>query len=309
MQKKAFIFIDDVIWCYRDIARQRPKSIFDQHYLGLLKELHDKFGFKVIMYSFYRTDYFYGDDEFTLAEVPDTYKAEWQANSDWLKIGFHAKQEFPDYPHINIDYDDMKRMYTRFANEVKRFAGEETLAESFNPHWTPTSKEGCQAMRDCGIKVVTASVGNRLEYNGDPATLPYGHAMRLLNNKKPETMIFTRPSRDVAITNSLCGYNHITAEEYEKTKFTLDFIYNEEMDVYHKKSWSSLLINLTPLDEIEEELGASMGKEYVSIATHEQYAYPEYFAYQPDTREKYMKTCEILQKNGYEYVFVEDLVK
>lgn len=308
MNKKTYFFIDDVIWCFRDIARQRPASIFDQHYLKMFKKLHDRFGFKVVLNSFYRTDYFYGDDEFSISEMPDAYKAEWEANSDWLKIGFHAKQEFPDYPNININYDDMKNLYTRFAAEVKRFAGEKVLSATFNPHWSPMSREGCQAMKDCGIKIICATAGERAEYNGDPSSLPYGHAARLLNNRKPETGVFIRESRDGAISRSLCGYNHMTKEDYAKTKFTCDFVHNEEMDIYHKKSFNCSLMNLTPLDEIEAEVEAAMGMEYVSLGTHEQYAYPEYYAYQPDTYEKFVKACEVLKRNGYEYVFVEDLL-
>ena len=71
MSKKAYFYIDDVIWPFRDIMRERPKSIFDQHLLGMFKEAHDKFGFKVTLNCFYRTDYSYTDEEFTLADMTD----------------------------------------------------------------------------------------------------------------------------------------------------------------------------------------------------------------------------------------------
>ena len=116
MEKKAYFYIDDVIWPFRDLTRNRPKSIFDQHLLGMLKEAHEKYDLKVTINCFYRTDYSYGDDEFTLAEMTDAYKAEWEANSDWLKIGYHSKQEFPDYPLINVEYDDMKN---ELLNEIE----------------------------------------------------------------------------------------------------------------------------------------------------------------------------------------------
>ena len=151
MSKQVYFFVDDVIWPFRDLTRERPTSLFDQRWLGMLKEAHDRFGLKVTLNAFYRTDYFYGDDEFTLAEMTDAYRAEWEANADWLKIGFHAKQEYPDYPHANIDYEGMKNQYLRFANEVKRFAGEKTLSVAFNPHWSPVSKEGVRALSDCGV--------------------------------------------------------------------------------------------------------------------------------------------------------------
>ena len=32
--KKCYFYIDDVIWVFRDIARQKPKSIFDQYFVN-----------------------------------------------------------------------------------------------------------------------------------------------------------------------------------------------------------------------------------------------------------------------------------
>ena len=70
-------------------------------------------------------------------------------------------------------------------------------------------------------------------------------------------------------------------------------------------------LNLTPLDEIEEECIAKgiESAEFFGYATHEEYFYPEYFAYQPDYAEKVLKAAEILHKYGYEYFFIEELVK
>ncbi len=308
MTKKAYFYIDDVIWPFRDLTRERPASMFDHHLLGMLKEAHEKYGLKVILNTFFRTDYFYGDDEFSLTEMTDAYKTEWEENSDWLKIGFHGKQEFPDYPHINIDYDDMKGLFKKFEKEIIRFAGKNTFSTAFNPHWWPVSKDGLKAVSDCGIETVCVTFGEKHEYNGDPASLPYGHSMRLLNNRKPETMVYSRDSRDVAISNSLCGYNHISTEEEQRIRYTCDFIYDKETNLYFKPFWNSACLNLTPLDELEAEMAPAMDKEYVCCATHEQYAYPDYFAYQPESKDKLFKMCEIFNKNNYEFVFIEDLI-
>ena len=45
------------------------------------EKVHEATGLKVQFNLFYRTDFFYVMDEFTLADMPDTYKAEFQANS------------------------------------------------------------------------------------------------------------------------------------------------------------------------------------------------------------------------------------
>lgn len=308
MNKKAYFYIDDVIWPFRDLMREKPKSIFDHHLLGMFKEAHDKYGLKVTLNCFYRTDYSYTDEEFSLAEMTDEYKAEWEANSDWLKIGYHAKQEFPDYPLINVSYDDMKSQYMRFVKEVKRFAGENVLMESINPHWWPTSKEGCRALRDCGIKLFSCTYGDVKDYNGDPASLPYGHAFRLLQNRQPESKLFYRPGRDEAVSNSLCAYNHLLEEEAEITDGTFKTFYNEELGVHFKKFGNGICLNTTPLEEIETDLMKAIGSEYICCATHEQYAYPEYFAYQPETKDKLFKMCEVLEKHGYTYFFVDEIL-
>lgn len=72
-------------------------------------------------------------------------------------------------------------------NEIKRFAGEKSISHALVPHWLPISKEGCQALYDCGVRILSPSYGERTEYTGDPETLPYGHAGRLFQNRKPDT--------------------------------------------------------------------------------------------------------------------------
>jgi hypothetical protein len=204
----------------------------------------------------------------------------------------------------------MKNMYVRFKNEVIRFAGENTLSTAFNPHWSPVSKEGLKAMVEEGITIVSVTAGERKEYNGNPASLPYGHAGRLLNNRKPETAIFFRNLKgDEAINDSLCGYNHISTEDFRRTLYNDEVIYNEEVGIYYKNFCNGVCLNLSPLDEIESDMSRALGKDYICIATHEQYSYPDYFAYQSESRDKLMKACECINKYGYEYIFVEDLVK
>jgi hypothetical protein len=112
-----YFFIDDNIWFLRDIARERPSSLFDHAYLAFLKSLHDKYGMKVQLNVFFEThplsDPLGEKGSFNLSEMPDCYKEEWKANSRWLRLAFHAKAEFPDYPFINVTYDEMKDAFTR----------------------------------------------------------------------------------------------------------------------------------------------------------------------------------------------------
>jgi len=175
MKKITTFVIDDVIWLFRDLTRKKFDSLFENPFISMLKKAHDKYGLKVQLNIFYRTDFYYGSDEFTLADMTDVYKAEWEANSDWIKFGFHAKQEFPDYPYINANYNDVKSDFLNMQKEVYRFASPLNWSCAVLNHWRPMSKDGCRALYDCGIKLISATIGERREYNGDPSSLPYAY--------------------------------------------------------------------------------------------------------------------------------------
>ena len=152
-----------------------------------------------------------------------------------------------------------------------------------------------------------ATVGDVWEYDGNPDSLPYGHAARLLNNRQPETRVFTRGGLDVAIARSVCAYNHFTPEqntEYETLNAKLDDATGMLFKVY-----CSICINLVDYNNLDEEFGKLLGREYIGICDHEQYFYEDYFAYQPDYAEKIYKMCDILTSDGYEFIFGEDLIK
>ncbi len=307
MKRLAYFFIDDTIWCLRDIARQKPQSIFDNPFMKMLKKAHDDNGMTVQLNLFYRTDFFYGDDEFTLKEMPDTYKNEFQASKDWLRFAFHAKQEFPDYPYVNATYEDVKSNYEAISNEVIRFAGEGMLANAVIPHWLPISKAGCKALYDCGVKFLCPSIGEKSEFTGDDSVLPYGHSFRLKQNRQPETMLFTRPGKNAAISASICAYNHISDEQFEKIKGKNKSVPDEETGLRFKPLSGGPCLNLYSLAEIEERLQQLNGNEYIGVATHEQYFYPDYFAYQPDYPEKVYLFSKILKENGYRFITADEM--
>ena len=306
--RAASFFIDDVIWFLRDIARQKPKSVFDHPLMAGLKKAHDEYGLKVQLNLFYRTDYFYGMDEFTLAGVPDSYKAEWQANADWIKFGFHALQEFPDYPFVNADYADVKKLNDMISGEVERFAGPGMYAKAVVPHWGPMSKEGCKALADCGVKAMWVSSGPRYAYDGDPSSIPYGHSFRLLNNRKPETALYWRGTRNTAINSSISGYNHLPVDLSNLTRGTLNTVHDKDTGMGFKKFSNAPCLNLYPMDTIVPAFEKVRGKELIIFGDHEQYFFKDYFAYQPDYVEKILVAAKWLKENGYKFLFIEDAV-
>ena len=307
MTKQAFFFIDDTIWVMRDIARQKPESIFDNWFMKIMKTAHDNWGLTVQMNLFYRTDFFYGTDEFTLREMPDTYKAEFEANSDWLKFAFHAKQEFPDYPYINATYDDVKTDYKAVINEVTRFAGSTSIANVLVPHWLPVSKAGCHALADCGVRLTSVSYGDRKEYTGDPDVLPYGHAARLLQNRQPETMLFTRSSKNPVMRAAACAYNHLEEEQVRKCRFTNNCVHDEETGLYFTIIGGGPCLNANTKQEVEDGIDNHKDDEYIGICVHEQYFYPDYYAYQPDMEEKVYAMARKFKEHGFTCVTADKI--
>lgn len=307
--KKCFMYIDDVIFVLRDIARQKPASIYDHPFMTMLKSAHDLYGIKIQLNTFCRTDFFYGSDEFTLADMPEDYKAEWTEASNWLKFGFHAKQEFPDYPYVNARYEDLIIDFGYFKSEVSRFACEDSVALGIVPHWNTMSKDGCRALASLGVKLIHATSGIVHEYNGDPTSLPYGHSFRLIHNRQPETKCYSRGSRNKAIDSSLCGYNHINELKQNSGGKFQSVKFDKETGLSFKDFGNGPILNLYNPDELEDTFAPLMNDEYVSIGNHEQYFYKDYFAYQPEYADKLLTAARIMCENGFEFIFIQQLAE
>ena len=304
--KQAYFFVDDVIWTLRDLTRQKPDSIFDIPYFKVLKQNHDMYGLTVQLNLFYRTDFFYGEDQFNLSEVPDTYKAEFEANSDWLKFAFHATQEFPDYPYVNADYETVKIGYERIINEVKRFAGEKSVSNVVVPHWLPISKEGCQALADCGVKFLSCSIGDNVEeFEEAAANVPLSDRIRVLNNKKTETKIYTK---DVGLwkETSICAYNHLSEEVAKSLRNKNVSLHDEVTGLNFKLFGGGPTLNNRSLEQVIEGLEKVKDNEYVGVGNHEQYFYPEYYRYQPEMGEKITTLARMLHEFGFTFITCED---
>ena len=305
--KRAYFYIDDVIWLFRDLTRQRPASLFDNFFLKELKKAHELYGAKFQLNVFYRTDFFYGNDEFTLSDMTDAYKPEFEAASHWLKMAVHSKQEFPDYPFVNLDYQDALEIMQTIMGEIRRFAGDNSFTYTMTPHWGPASLDACRAFKDCGVKLLWISDGKKVPYNGDPDSLPYGHAFRLLHNRKPETMLYTRGGLDTAIARSICGHNHLSEEEGEATRGHNYCHYDEATGLYFKELCCLPAVNTIPADKIDDYVLANVDKEFLGMGTHEQYSYPDYFAYQPEHLGKILRVCQLAYEHGYTFIFADQL--
>jgi len=305
--KKAQFFIDDVIWLMGDLTKERPKSLFSHPFLALLKEANERYGVKTQLNLFFTTPSLHGGAPFDLTQMTDEYKDEWHSVSSWLKLAFHARAELPRYPYINVSYEEAKNDFKAVTNEIKRFAGEDSLAKGIVPHWAPISYEGIRALAEGGIKITYATWGEKHMPKEDLSDVPSVDLDRFLLNRTEDTMLFTRTYANRSSPNSLCSYNHMTTEQRNAIHDNLSTIKDERTGMAFKNS-CHIVLNSTPLDALEGDLNKLVGQEYICIGNHEQYFHSDYFNYQPDYSEKLLTMGRILSKAGYEFIFMEDMV-
>jgi hypothetical protein len=145
MSANRFIFtVDDNIKFLRDLSAGEWSSIFDHPYLAMYKRLHERFGLKV------QLNLFYENGNFNLSMMTDAYRAEWRANSYWLKLSFHSRLE-NENPYIDSDYDEVYRDCEAVNREILRFAGESSLGKTTTVHYCRATVEGLKALSDLGV--------------------------------------------------------------------------------------------------------------------------------------------------------------
>lgn len=162
---KYRLSLDDNIWFLKDLSVNagKYKSIFDNPYLGFLKQVHDTYGTKIHINIFYQTE------GFNLSQLTAQYKDEWKENAGWLRLSFHALQEKPDRPYQHAGYDEVKTDCEKVMHEIRRFAGQELISPVTTLHWGEAKVEGSRALRDAGY---TTQVGY-FDVDSDEAPVSY----------------------------------------------------------------------------------------------------------------------------------------
>ena len=150
--------IDDNIRFLKEITEGAPSSLFHHPYTGMLRRLHERFGIKIQLNLFYRMA------GFTLSEMTDHYKSEWQANADWLKLSFHSLEEVAS-PYLTASYDEVFADCAAVHREILRFAGKASLAATTTVHCCHTTRAGVQALSNLGIRGLLGLFGTRTSYS------------------------------------------------------------------------------------------------------------------------------------------------
>ena len=149
--KRFHFFVDDVVFFLTELGQADARSLFDHFYTAQLRTLHEKYGVKVVLNLFFRNDH----TPFVLSRFPDTFRGEWEANADWLRLAFHAYSEFPGSPYSSAHPDALPEHYEAVRDQVLRFAGPNVFYPPAIVHFYSVaspdarrflSQAGCRAM-------------------------------------------------------------------------------------------------------------------------------------------------------------------
>lgn len=116
--------VDDTWLCIKDITNNSYTSIFENSFLGKLKELHDLYGICVTLNTFNSNT---TDTNYSISNVPTKYQSEFQANKSWLKFAFHGEDENSNYTS-SIGISDS---YDKFVNAIYKLTGDYDCIDTF----------------------------------------------------------------------------------------------------------------------------------------------------------------------------------
>ena len=263
-------FIDDNIFFLTDLAREKPRSLFDHFYLRHLREVHRQFGTKFTLNCFFHNDH----EEFSLPQVPELWRGEFRDNADWLRLSFHARSEFPDRPYQHASAQELSGDFDRVREEIVRFAGEECFIPPIVLHWSLTHPDNFAALKQRGVRLLSG---------------------QFLSSR---VRLGERPS-----PNAVCDigyfYEQDTARFLKSRKLWYDF--DTEMTLISP----TLCCNHDDLPAMRAAIAADLGNgsDMLSLETHEQYSFPRYFNYMPDHLERIAFSCRTAAEAGCRPVF------
>ena len=296
--KKSFrrcnFYIDDNIFLFTDLAKDRPQKAFDHFYLKELKRLHDKYGMKVVLNTFYHNDH----HEFTLDQMPDIWKDEFTDNSDWLKISLHSYSEFPARPYAEASRKEFRHDYDLLKNEVTRFAGENSFIVPGVLHWNNISPGVAEELQALGCTSYSESMRHRVM-----ATPPYDELTPAEQQNEFRSEIYVSPQEDIA-------RHYGFAEEIDYLE-KYSAVYDRGLNMFFYHDW--IICNLLQLKDIprcfeQVKARAELYKsDLFSAGGHEQYSFPYYENYQPDHFQKLEETVRLMTEEAQcKFVFYQD---
>lgn len=296
--KKSFrrcnFYIDDNIFLFTELAKERPARAFDHFYLKALKEIHNKYGLKITLNTFYHNDH----EEFLLKDMPDIWKSEFTDNSDWLKISLHAYSEFPDRPYAEASRKDFLRDYNMLKSEVERFAGSSAFIIPAVLHWNNLSSGVADELIKLGCPCYSESMRHRVM-----STPPFDELTEIEQREEFRSEIYVPPTEPLA-------RHYGFAEEIGYLE-KHGAVYDRGLGIFFYHDW--IICNLLTLEQIPRlfkrvrDTADTYKCDLFSAGGHEQYSFPGYSNYQPDHFQKLDETARLMVEDaGCTPVFYQD---
>lgn len=297
--KKSFqrfnFYIDDNIFLFTDLARQRPARAFEHFYLKRLLEIHQRWGLKVTLNCFFHNAH----QEFTLEQMPDCYRQEFIDQSDWLKFSFHSRSEFPDRPYEEVALEDFCADYDLVRSHLIRICGQESFIAPINVHWGALQPSCAKEFIRRGSRCSCCTM--RPFVSGGPSS-----AARL--GKKNDIASVQQSS--AAQPEPAFGAEYFNRPEEDSFLLQERKYYNFELGIFIARG--CVCCNLVPIEQIPGRLqyyfdqAAENGNEIFGAASHEQYSFPGYPNYLPDHLDRIELTVRLLVEYGCKPVFFSE---
>ena len=256
--------IDDNSFFLRDIANKKYTSLFDCFYLKGLRELHLKYGTRFVLNIYYTTE-----DGFELPQFPNRYRHEWQDNSNWLKLAFHAHSNEPARPYQYAPASKLIADLDKVAEQIVRFAGEKTYSPPTVIHWGMVQPTALKPLFESGVRVLSGyfrQLGGIWDVN------------YLLDDVRSEYL-----SRHDALID-----------------FDSGIVFSKVDIVCNSIPIERIVPTLEPLTKDPNQA------EIMDIFTHEQYFWPFYSNYIPDHFRRLDEAIRFITERGYKPVFFHE---
>ncbi len=155
-RKRYNFFIDDNIFFMTEIYRKKHRSIFDSFYLKFLRDMHEKYDFKVTLNMFRSNNHDRETPPFDLEVFPETYKSEFEDNAHWLRLAFHAYSEFPDNPYGKAFPEKLPEHYEQVVSQLERIAGKSVVISPVLMHFYEIANANSRKyIREKGMRIFT----------------------------------------------------------------------------------------------------------------------------------------------------------
>ena len=265
--------VDDCIRAFENLHRNRERyhSVFDDPYLSVFREAHERYGSHTHMNVFYETC----DGSFNLSMMTERYREEFSENAGWLTFSFHSRGEFPDRPYENAFAEAVLHDEAMVYRELARIAGNAARRDMTTIHWGSANLAGVRALRERGYRLLN---GYFVFCHGEPE----------LNGS-------------YALGEKVVSY-YLNDQQVENLGRRCAWVDTNESVAY---LCLHLVLNAAELtaDRVEAELNRiaenPAASEIIQMVIHEQYFYPDYRAFEPDYAERILTMACWMQRHGY----------